>query len=96
MTADRHRRQPARRRRATNLQLLLRQLHVVEDAEQDLEEVLPPVLPVRHAVGLDDLEHDGQRARPHVQLAPDGEGDGRDVRPTAPEGEGIRELCRYV
>ena len=65
---------------------MLRQLHVVEDAEQDLEEVLPPVLAVRHAVGLNDLEHDGQSPGPHVQLTP-----GQERRPDGDRGV-IKEI----
>lgn len=44
----------------SDLRLLLRQLHVVEDAEDDSEEVVPPVLLEGVAVTLHDLEHDGE------------------------------------
>lgn len=44
----------------SDLRLLLRQLHVVEDAEDDPEEVVPPVLLEGVAVALHDLEHDGE------------------------------------
>ena len=42
------------------LDLSLGQLHVVEDAENDVEELLPPLDLERVAVGLHDLEHDRQ------------------------------------
>jgi len=42
----------------SDLRLLLRELHVVEDAEDDPEEVVPPVLLEGEAVALHDLEHD--------------------------------------
>lgn len=44
----------------SDLCLLLGQLHVVEDAEDDPEEVVPPVLLEGVAVALHDLEHDGE------------------------------------
>lgn len=43
-----------------DLRLLLRQLHVVEDAEDDPEEVVPPVLLKGVTVAFHDLEHDGE------------------------------------
>uniref|UniRef100_A0A6B0V983 Putative secreted protein n=1 Tax=Ixodes ricinus TaxID=34613 RepID=A0A6B0V983_IXORI len=48
----------------------LGQLHVVEDAEDDLKQVLPPVGPERGTVRLHHLEHHRQGACPDVQLAP--------------------------
>lgn len=42
----------------SDLCLLLRELHVVKDAEDDSEEVVPPVLLEGEAVALHDLEHD--------------------------------------
>lgn len=44
----------------SDLRLLLRELHVVEDAEDDSEEVVPPVLLESVTVALHDLEHDGE------------------------------------
>lgn len=44
----------------SDLRLLLRELHVVEDAEDDSEEVVPPVLLKGVTVALHDLEHDGE------------------------------------
>ncbi len=45
------------------------ELDEVEDAEDDVEEVAPPLRPELLPVGLDDLEHHCQAARPHVELA---------------------------
>lgn len=47
-----------------------RELHVIEDTEQDLEEIAPPVLLECITVGLDDLEQHCEGAGPHVQLTP--------------------------
>lgn len=44
----------------SDLRLLFGQLHVVEDAEDDPEEVVPPVLLEGVAVALHDLEHDSE------------------------------------
>lgn len=44
----------------SDLCLLLGELHVVEDAEDDPEEVVPPVLLEGLTVTLHDLKHDGQ------------------------------------
>lgn len=44
----------------SDLRLLLGQLHVVEDAEDNPEEVVPPVLLEGVAVALHDLKHDGE------------------------------------
>ena len=43
-----------------DLCLLLRELHVVEDSEDDPEEVVPPVLLKGVAVALHDLKHHRQ------------------------------------
>lgn len=43
---------------ASDLCLLLRELHVVKDAEDDSEEVVPPVLLERVTVTLHDFKHD--------------------------------------
>lgn len=42
----------------SDLRLLLGQLHVVEDAKDDPEQVVPPVLLESVAVALHNLEHD--------------------------------------
>lgn len=42
----------------SDLCLLLRELHVVKDAEDDSEEVVPPVLLESVTVTLHDLKHD--------------------------------------
>lgn len=42
----------------SHLCLLLGELHVIEDAEDDSEEVVPPVLLKGVAVTLHDLKHD--------------------------------------
>ena len=42
----------------SDLCLLLRQFHVVKDAEDDPEEVMPPVLLEGVAITLHDLKHD--------------------------------------
>lgn len=42
----------------SDLCLLLRELHVVKDAEDDSEEVVPPMLLEGVAVTLHDLKHD--------------------------------------
>lgn len=42
----------------SDLRLLLGELHVVKDAEDDSEEVVPPVLFKGVAVTLHDLKHD--------------------------------------
>lgn len=47
-----------RRPATSDLCLLLRELHVVEDAEDDSEEVMPPVLLEGVTVTLHDLKHD--------------------------------------
>lgn len=44
----------------SDLCLLLRELHVVKDAEDDSEEVVPPVLLECVAVALHDLKHDSE------------------------------------
>lgn len=44
--------------RKSDLRLLLWQLHIVEDAEDDPEEILPPVPLKGVSVALHDLEHD--------------------------------------
>lgn len=44
----------------SDLRLLLRELHVVKDAEDDSEEVVPPVLLKGVTVALHDLEHDSE------------------------------------
>lgn len=44
----------------SDLGLLLWKLHVVEDAEDDPEEVVPPVLLKGVSVTLHDLKHDGE------------------------------------
>lgn len=44
----------------SDLGLLLGKLHVVEDAEDDPEEVVPPVLLKGVSVTLHDLKHDGE------------------------------------
>ena len=43
---------------SSDLCLLLRELHVVKDAEDDSEEVVPPVVLEGVAVTLHDLKHD--------------------------------------
>lgn len=43
---------------ASDLRLLLGELHVVKDAEDDSEEVVPPVLLEGVAITLHDLKHD--------------------------------------
>lgn len=42
----------------SDLSLLLRELHVVKDAEDNSEEVVPPVLLEGVAITLHDLKHD--------------------------------------
>lgn len=44
----------------SDLCLLLGELHVVKDAEDDSEEVVPPMLLERVTVTLHDLKHDSQ------------------------------------
>lgn len=45
---------------ASHLRLLLRELHVVEDAEDDAEKVVPPVLFKGVSVALHNLKHHSQ------------------------------------
>lgn len=44
----------------SDLRLLLGQLHIVEDAEDDSEEVVPPVFLEGVTIALHDLEHDSE------------------------------------
>ena len=52
-----------------HLGVLLGQLHVVEDAEQDLEQVLPPMRLERSPMGLHHIEENGKGTRAHIELA---------------------------
>lgn len=50
--------------------MLLRQFHIIEDSEENLEEILPPMWFERRAMCLNNIEKYCQRARSYVQFAP--------------------------